>query len=408
MPNDVRMKGFSRRTPVRDAIQWIDDHSQTLDSETVDLSAAAGRVLANDLISQVNVPGFRRAMMDGYAVIANDVLGASGTNPITLKVIGEILPGQVCQLQIVSGSAVRVMTGAQVPDDATAVIPVEHTESSGDDCVDILTSIAEQKHIGAIGEDIARNGCILRAGRILRPQDAGLIASVGVAAPTVIRRPNVKILVTGNELLPPGTPARGVQIVDSNSPMLTALIQRDGGNVIHPGILPDNRDAILQQMESDCDVLLIAGGSSTGKEDFAPQLLAEHGNLQIHGIAMRPSSPAGMGTFGNKIVFLLPGNPVSCLCAYDFFAGRSIRQLGGQPAEWPYRVIRRPLAQKISSPIGRTDYSRVRLQDDQVIPLGVSGASILSSVSQADGFCLIEEDCEGYPEGTDVEIFLYD
>jgi molybdopterin molybdotransferase len=145
-----------------------------------------------------------------------------------------------------------------------------------------------------------------------------------------------------------------------------------------------------------------------GQEDHAPALIAEHGELAIHGVAMRPSSPAGMGKFGQRLVFLLPGNPVSCLCAYDFFAARAIRSLGGLPREWPYRRTQAPLARKLVSAIGRVDYARVRLAQDRVEPVSISGASVLSSTTRAAGFVVVEQDSEGYPEGHLVNVWLYD
>jgi molybdopterin molybdotransferase len=136
-------------------------------------------------------------------------------------------------------------------------------------------------------------------------------------------------------------------------------------------------------------------------------LVATHGELAIHGVAMRPSSPTGMGRIGSRLVFLLPGNPVSALCAYDFFAGRAIRALGGRPKEWPYRSTRGTLVRKISSPIGRLDYARVRIADGKIEPLSVSGASVLSSTTRADGFVIVSDDSEGYPAGAEVEVWLY-
>jgi len=136
-------------------------------------------------------------------------------------------------------------------------------------------------------------------------------------------------------------------------------------------------------------------------------LVAEHGDLAVHGVAMRPSSPTGLGRIGARLVFLLPGNPVSALCAYDFFAGRAIRALGGRPKDWPYRSVRGTLARKISSPIGRLDYARVRVQDGVVEPLSVTGASVLSSTTRADGFVIVGDDSEGFAAGTGVDVWLY-
>jgi molybdopterin molybdotransferase len=162
------------------------------------------------------------------------------------------------------------------------------------------------------------------------------------------------------------------------------------------------------------DIIIVSGGSSVGIEDLAPMLLAKHGELAVHGIAMRPSSPTGMGTLGSRLVFLLPGNPVSALCAYDFFAGRAIRALGGRSKEWPYRAVRGTLTRKISSPIGRLDYARVKVAPSTALGAGVrvellsvAGASVLSSTTRADGFVIIEQDSEGYAAGSDVEVWLY-
>jgi molybdopterin molybdotransferase len=215
------------------------------------------------------------------------------------------------------------------------------------------------------------------------------------------------LVITGNELLPSGSQPHGYRIVDANGPMLAALVARDGGLVDFPGLVPDEHDAILNALHAEADVIIVSGGSSVGIEDVAPTLLAEHGELAIHGIAMRPSSPTGLGRIEHRLVFLLPGNPVSCLCAYDFFAGRAIRALGGRATAWPYRAMRARLARKISSPIGRLDYARVQLVDGAVEPLAVGGASVLSSTTRADGFVIVPADSEGFAPGTEVEVWLY-
>jgi molybdopterin molybdotransferase len=189
--------------------------------------------------------------------------------------------------------------------------------------------------------------------------------------------------------------------------MLVALAERDGAVVDFPGLVRDDPDAILAGLQAETDVVIVSGGASVGIEDLAPSLVAAHGELAVHGVAMRPSSPTGMGRLGQRIVFLLPGNPVSALCAYDFFAGRAIRALGGRPTAWPYRAVRGTLTRKISSPIGRLDYARVRVSDGRVEPISVSGASLLSSTTRADGFVIVDQDSEGFGAGADVDVWLY-
>jgi molybdopterin molybdotransferase len=303
--------------------------------------------------------------------------------------------------------AVRIMTGAPLPQGADAVLPVEKSEVAGDE-VSVLEQLSPGKHVGRLGEDVSRGSVVLSAGRRLRPQDVGVLSSIGVDQVSVVRAPRVLILVTGDELLPAGSPPQLYCITDANSPMLTALVRRDGGLPGPPQMVPDQKASILEALRKPADVVLISGGSSVGQEDHAPQLLAEHGELAIHGIAMRPSSPAGMGTLMERLVFLLPGNPVSCLCAYDFFAGRAIRALAGRSREWPYVCRRLPLRRKLVSTVGRVDYARVRIVDQQVEPLAISGASVLSSTTRATGFVIVPADSEGFPAGAEVDVLMYD
>lgn len=410
MPSrDVRMRGFARRSTVADTLVWLDGRIGPLESEQVDLAAAGGRILASDIASRLDVPGFDRAMMDGFAVRATDTLGASTYNPLSLSILDEVLPGTAYQGQVIAGQAVRIMTGAAIPEGADAVIPFEKVEvDEGAQRLAILDEVSPSRHIGPRGEDVQVGMTVLRRGRCLRPQDLGLLSSIAVQKVPVIRRPTVRIAITGNELLPPGSVPTGSQIADANGPMLAALATRDGATVRNPGIVADRPERILAALREPSDVILVSGGSSVGRDDHAPMLLAEHGDLAVHGIAMRPSSPAGMGLLGDRLVFLLPGNPVSCLCAYDFFAGRAIRVLSGRSADWPYRHTVAPLRRKLVSEIGRVDYARVQLYEDGVEPLAISGASVLSSTTRADGFVIIPGDSEGYPAGTEVQVYHYD
>jgi molybdopterin molybdotransferase len=295
-------------------------------------------VLASSVVSDVDVPGFDRATMDGYAVHAASTDGAGSYNRLPLTVIGDSMPGRPFGGLLRPGEAVRVMTGAPIPRGADAVLPAEFAEigdptdasvrgnpadhlrqgSGGQEAglhVQALAAVSPAKNVGRSGEDIARGTTILERGRVLRPQDIGVLSSVGHGQVSVLRRPRVRLVVTGNELLPAGSRPHGVHIADANGPMLAALVERDGGVVDFPGLVRDDRDAILDGLRADADIVIVSGGSSVGVEDLAPTLVAEHGQLAVHGIAMRPSSPTGLGTVGRRLVFLLPGNPVSSLCA---------------------------------------------------------------------------------------------
>jgi molybdopterin molybdotransferase len=409
--DDVRMRGFAQRRTVDAALAWLDAQLQPLAAEMVSLRNAAGRVLAAPVISDVDVPGFDRATMDGYALVADSTEGATAYSRLPLTVIGDAMPGSPFDGFISGGEAVRIMTGAPMPRGADAVLPAEWVEAESNDggprSISALAAVSPGKNLGKRGEDIVRGTILLESGRALRPQDLGILSSVGQGEARVVRRPRVRIAVTGNELLPSGSHPSGFHIVDANGPMLSALVERDGGVVDFPGLVRDDPTAILEALHSDADIVIVSGGSSVGIEDLAPMLVAQHGELAVHGIAMRPSSPTGFGRVGHRLVFLLPGNPVSSLCAYDFFAGRAIRALGGRSKEWPYRAIRGKLNRKISSPIGRLDYARVKIAGDRVEPLAVGGASLLSSTTRADGFVIVGDDSEGFAAGSDVKVWLY-
>ena len=405
---DVRMKGFAERADVEEVERFLAAETRALPSEPVPLADCVGRVLATPVAAAVDVPGFARSAMDGYAVRGEDTFGASSYDPIALELLGQALPGKPFAGGVGPGQAVRIMTGGPVPDGADAVVMAEVCEEAGDR-VRVSEAVAPKKNVGAVGEDIRSGDAVLDVGRRLRPQDAGLLASIGVAGVTCVRAPRVSLVITGDELLPAGSQPSGPHIVDSNSVVLRALASRDGAQVLPYEILPDRPEAIREALaHTDADVTLVSGGSSVGQEDHAPRLVAELGSLDFHGVSMRPSSPAGVGRIGDRFVFLLPGNPVSCLCAYEFFAGPTLRGLGGRSRAWPHRRVTLPLARKLASAVGRTDYVRVAVEKGRVVPLATSGASILSSTVRASGAVIVPRALEGMPEGADVEVLLYD
>jgi molybdopterin molybdotransferase len=409
---DVRMRGFQHRAEVDAVLRLLDDRLRPLDAEAVELPAAAGRVLAADVTAAVAVPPFARAAMDGYAVRGAETFGCDAYNPLEFQVLGDALPARPFDGTVGPGQAVRVMTGAPLPDGADAVAQAEVCAESGGAAgrvVAVRAPVPPGRHVGRRGEDVEPGTVVLRAGRVLRPQDVGVLASLGASPVPVVRRPAVALLVTGDELLPCGARPEGHRIVDSNSVMLAALVRRDGGAPLPPQLLRDQADVVRAALQAaDADVVLVSGGSSVGVEDHAPRVLAELGELAVHGVAVRPAAPTGLGFLRGRPVFLLPGNPVSCLCAYDLFAGRAVRRLGGRSTELPYRHCDLPLARKIASVVGRVDYVRVRVGAAGVEPLAVSGAALLTSTTRADGFVLVAAGSEGHAPGEVVRVYLYD
>lgn len=409
-PHDPRMRGFRSRSSVAAVERIIDDRVAMLGSEFVPLRDAHGRVLADRVVARWDVPPFARAAMDGYALRGEETFGSDTYSPAAFRLIGRSRPGEPFSGRVGPGDAVSIATGAPIPEGADAVAKVESSRVV-DSTLQITEASPPRRHVGFAGEDVAAGATVFSPGRVLRPQDLGVLSALGYARVAVVERPRVSILITGDEILPAGSPPEGCKIADMNGPMLAALIARDGGIATLIGPMRDDRAALREAIFSACrdvDALIVSGGSSTGPEDHAPSLVAELGELAIHGVALRPASPSGLGFVEGVPVLLAPGNPVSCLCAYDLLGSRIVRRLGGRSDGGPYPRIDAPLAEKLVSSLGRVDYARVRFDESgRVVPIATSGASILSSTTRADGFVLVPAPLEGYPEGAVVTVHLY-
>lgn len=413
---DPRNVGFRDCTPVAEVISLLRDRLAGPNrSESVVLRELHDRVLAEDIVAPIDVPRFDRAAMDGYALLAEDTLGASTTAPRELEVVGTAWPGRPHSGAVTPGRAVRIMTGAPIPDGADAVLPVESTAPLGPltarptERVAIHAEIARGRHVARRGEDITTGARLLSKGRRLRPQDLGCLSSLGIDRADVVRRPTVEIIVTGNEVLPAGTRPTGFHITDANSPLLVASVRRDGGLADEPRFVRDVREELVATLrETKADVVLITGGSSVGDEDHVPSVVSELGELLVHGIEMRPGKPAGVGWIDGRSVFLIPGNPVACLAVYDVLIGPTLRRLGGRAETWPHRVKALPLASEVISKRNRLDYVRARIVGDGIEPLGAGGASKLATTTLADGVFLVPADIERLAPQTPVDVYLYD
>jgi len=351
--------------------------------------------------------------MDGFALRSEETTGASLSTPARFELIGRSRPGHQIRLEIRSGQAIAIATGAPMPAGADAVVPVEFADVRGN-AVDVRTHVPSGKHVGRIGEDIEAGRPLLAPGRVLRPQDLGLLSALGAGSVRVVRTPSIAVIVTGDELLAPGSPPGEFVIPDMNSPMLAALIERDRGRPVIFGPLEDDParlKRLIEELAADprIDAIFVSGGTSTGPEDHAPAVVRDLGELLAHGVAMRPGSPTGFGIVSGKPVMLLPGNPVSCLCAYDLFGGMVVRKLGGLSTAMPYPVVPRRLSRPITSAPGRVDYVRVRLTgSDEVDLIATSGSSILSSTTTADGFVIVRHDAETLATGSWQDVHLYE
>lgn len=405
---NIRMRGFTHRIPVEVAQRWVDANSKWLPAQTVPLCRAAGRVLEENVVAPLSIPPCDVALTDGYALCGFETAGASVYNPLPFRLQGESLPARPFAKAVLPGSAVRIMTGAPIPEVADTVLPAEYATSQ-EGHIEITAPIAPGGNIGRCGRDVKQGTQLFQSGRRLRPQDVGLLAAMGFTEVRVIRQPRVRIIITGGELVKPGGPRDSYCFFETNSKLLRALIERDGGEVETQFNVADDPEALRQALLApDVDIVLVSGGSGIGSNDHASTVLAQAGDLAIHGIALSPASSTGMGSQDKALVFLLPGSPTACLCAYDFFAGRALRLAGGRSADWPYVARQAVVARKIVSAVGRVDYCRVRIHNDRVEPITSAGASLLSSTTHADGFIIVPAASEGYPADDVVTVYLYD
>ncbi|MGI5993183.1 MAG: gephyrin-like molybdotransferase Glp [Methanosarcina sp.] len=393
-------KVFKERTSVDEALRLFLEHISTLRKvEEVTLESCTGRVLAEPVVSERNVPHYRRAAMDGYAVRASDTLGASPANPVMLQLSD----------QIEEGSTIWVHTGAAVPEGADAVVMVEDTATAGN-LVEVRVQVYPNRNIGQVGEDIKKGDRVFEEGHLLRPCDAAVLASIGFNRVKVFKKPLVAVIPTGDELVsrkdsrdvpPPG------KVLETNGLMSALYVEKWGGVPRCTEIVPDNPDSIKKAVETnlDADMILLLGGTSVGKRDHAPEVVATLGELLVHGIGVSPGKPTALGIVNNVPVVCLPGYPVAGLIALYLFVHPGIRKLAAIP-ELPELILKRRLVAKISSKIGYVGFVRVVFEGDKVRPLVGAGAGILSSVAKADGYVLVPENLEGYAEGEEVDVFL--
>jgi len=393
-------KIFKKRTSIDEALRLFLENISTLrKTEEVSLEACTDRVLAEAITSERNVPHYRRAAMDGYAVKASDTMGASPTNPVMLQLSD----------RIEEGSLTWVHTGAVMPERAEAVVVVEDTVAVGN-LIEIRAQAYPNRNVGQIGEDIKKGERIFDKGHLLRPCDAAVIASIGFDRVKVFKKPVVAVIPTGDELVsrkksmdvpPPG------MVIETNGLMSALYVEKWGGIPRYVGIVPDNPDSIKKVLEAnlDADMILLSGGTSVGKRDYAPEVVADLGELLVHGIGVSPGKPAAIGIIKNIPVVCLPGYPVAGLVGLYLFVRPGIKKLAAIP-DIPELILKKHLAAKISSNIGYVSFVRVVIEGDKVRPVAGALSGALSSVAKADGYVLVPENIEGYEEGEEVDVFL--
>ena len=381
-------------------------------SESVPLAECLGRVLAEDVYSDVDIPEFDRSTMDGYAVKSASTFGASEANPAYLDVCGQIKMGVCPDFAVQSGQAARIATGGMLPKGADSVIMLEHTDQLDDTIIEAYRSVAPGQHVIEKGEDIRKSRSALTKGTRIRPQEAGLLAACGKTEFAVFRRPMVGIISTGDEVVPVDrVPAVG-QIRDINAHSLSGQVLEAGGVPVNFGIVKDDRDDLMgkcRQALQLTDMVMISGGSSVGVRDFTVEVLDELPKTEIlvHGISISPGKPTILARSGGKAFWGLPGHAVSAMVVFAVVVRPFLDRICGLSAATRRFPIQAVLNRNLASAQGRVDYVRVRLLEENgaIVAEPILGKSgLINTMVKADGLIAIGMNVEGLDEGAIVEV----
>ncbi len=411
------MKGFFQLISSTDFLKLFKQFSP-IQTETIPLKSALGRIPAKPIIAPEQLPPFSRSTMDGFAVRARDTFGCGESEPALLEIVGEIAmgaPGTAVTLR--PGQTCRIWTGGELPTQADSVVMVEYSRLLDETTVEVFKPVAPGENVIQAGEDTRPGQTILPGNTRLRPQDLGVLAGLGITELEVYRQAVVTILSTGDELVPPDNQPGPGQIRDINSTTLAALVTETGAIARQGGIIADDLPLMLntcRQAVAQSDMVLLSGGSSVGKRDFTLKVLEQldHAKLLAHGVAIRPGKPTILARIHNKAVFGLPGHVSSAMVVFYLFVRPLLLRLSGLEEQNSLLAIEAVTDQQIPSAIGREEYVRVQLdwksQDKRPVATPIYGKSgILSPLVKADGLLAISRDCEGIDQGQPVSVLLF-
>ena len=380
-------------------------------SETVPLSEALGRVLAEDIKADEFVPDFDRSTVDGYALRAKDTFGCSEAIPAVLSLAGEIRMGEAAEINVPRDFCAYVPTGGAIPEGCDCVVMVEYTEDYGDGTIGILKPGAPGMNMIFRGDDVFPGKTVLKSGRVLSPQDIGALAAIGRILVPVRPHLRVGVISTGDELVSTdSTPGPG-QVRDVNSPMLEALLKDFGAEPVNFGIVTDDEKLLKEKTAAaaeNCDAVILSGGSSAGVKDAACRIIGELGELLFHGIAIKPGKPTILGKTGNKPLIGLPGHPVAALFVAKLFVLPLLAQLEGRKMRsWP---VRAELAESLNANHGRMQVNACCLEEGdgklKAVPVR-SKSGLITQLAGADGYLVIGRDLEGLPKDAEVEVYWH-
>ncbi len=405
---------FKVQTP--DELYKKMDHFKPLSFEKVAIEDSLHRVLYEDVISPINLPEFRRSTVDGFALKAKDTYGVSEKNPAILRLVGEIPMGQISNIEVNEGEAVKVATGGMVPKGTDAVQMVEFTECIDSYTLHVFKTLSPLENVIQIGEDVKAGEAVLHKGHLIRPQDIGLMAGIGKTDVFVFLRPRVAIISSGDEIVPiENVPFPG-EIRDINRYTIISMVKEAGGIPIFLGIAKDRFNDLKEKIElglRESDMVVITGGSSVGTLDLTGEVLQVFPGTEIlaHGVSIRPGKPTLLADIDGKPFLGLPGHPVSAMVIFHFFGKPILKILSGLSREviWHQIKVKARASRNIPSVPGREDYVRVKLEEKDgtlwAHPIfGKSGA--ISNLVHANGLIRIGINEEGLEEGEEAEVIL--
>jgi molybdopterin molybdotransferase len=410
VPFLVRLKGFQKLTSIEKASQIFFDKVKIkpLGTVTVSLLEALNRVLAEDVVAEENLPRFDRSAVDGYAVKAEDTVGASQFNPkIFLTTDNEMINKKQTR---------QVWTGSPIPKGANAVVMLENTKQIGNK-IEIWVSVTPGENISKKGEDIRNGKVALKAGTRLKPHHLGLIAALGFPQIKVIKKPKIAILATGNELVEMGGKPSENQIFEVNRLVLLAMCNELGVEPLDLGIAKDDVKDIVEKLKcglAKADAIITTGGTSVGAVDLVPEAVNKIGKpgVVVHGIAMRPAMPTALAVLEGKPMVILSGNPVAAIIGFEVFAKPLIwRMLGLKRKEGGY-AVKAKITRRVTTALGRKTFVRVRVfqKNEELFaePVSARGSGIISTMTKANGYVVVPENREGLEEGESVSVQLFD
>ena len=410
------MRSFFKVKTAEDIFESLKD-IKPLGTESVHITDALSRILARDIICTEDLPGFQRSTMDGYSVSAKDTFGASENLPSPFNIVGEVRMGQIPDFSIRRGECAQISTGGMLPEGTDAVVMVEYSQMVEDGVVEISRPVSPLENVIKSDDDVKRGQVILHKGTPLRPQDLGILASLGISQVDVFIKPRAAIISTGEEIVDITQQPEAGQVRDINSYTLGGLCIKSGVEPIYLGIVRDRFEdmkSLIGKGISQADVVLLSGGSSVGIKDFTLDAFLSLEGVEIlaHGVSISPGKPTIIARRGDKTLWGLPGHPTSAMIIFDIFLRYLFGRLSGlsRPAEYSSYTIDAELDRNIESASGREDYIRVKLTDIEgrwlATPiLGKSG--LISTMVEADGIVRIDMNTEGLYRGEKVKVRLF-